>query len=353
MQYVHSTENFTGLTKTFLASGVNGALYGLGVMGLELFLFGAISRVMTEFENYRTQSEFERAYVFKMFFFVFIDGYLWWSTPPPHAHAPQLKPTCPRAHMSHEPRRAHEAPLHAHAQTACRLPQVLAARLRAHPDRALLRQLGRHVGARGACRGAAARLPLWVMYPPLSQWCTSSRRRSRPSRRSSVCSSSRPRRPCRHACHACILRAPPPQQCDALPHLPCLRPSPCRETPTLSSLSASTTIVTVVTTSAGVDHVVRDDRHLPGGREQLRDALLREPSADRALAHHHLALAALHAPHRAVRPEDVAPVGQRRARRVLRAAPLVAADTDDPAGASTPSPPSSTSCPSLQSPLAC
>ena len=168
MQYVHSTENFTGLTKTFLASGVNGALYGLGVMGLELFLFGAISRVMTEFENYRTQSEFERAYVFKMFFFVFIDGYLWWSTPPPHAHAPQLKPTCPRAHMSHEPRRAHEAPLHAHAQTACRLPQVLAARLRAHPDRALLRQQRRHVGARGACRGAAARLPLWVMYPPLT-----------------------------------------------------------------------------------------------------------------------------------------------------------------------------------------
>ena len=114
MQYVHSTENFTGLTKTFLASGVNGALYGLGVMGLELFLFGAISRVMTEFENYRTQSEFERAYVFKMFFFVFIDGYLWWSTPPPHAHAPQPEPTttarpCPstEAHVptsSHVPR---------------------------------------------------------------------------------------------------------------------------------------------------------------------------------------------------------------------------------------------------------
>ena len=77
MQYVHSTENFSGLMKTFLASGVNGALYGLGVMGLELFIFALISRTMTEFENYRTQSEFERAYVFKMFFFVFIDGYLW------------------------------------------------------------------------------------------------------------------------------------------------------------------------------------------------------------------------------------------------------------------------------------
>ena len=77
VQYVHSTENFSGLMKTFLASGVNGALYGLGVMGLELFIFAIISRTMTEFENYRTQSEFERAYVFKMFFFVFIDGYLW------------------------------------------------------------------------------------------------------------------------------------------------------------------------------------------------------------------------------------------------------------------------------------
>ena len=157
-----------------------------------------------------------------------------------------------------------------------------------------------------------------------------------------------------HALHAsCMHRLA--QQCHALPHLPCLQPSPCREAPTLSSPSASNdhTVVTVVTTSAGVDHVVRDDGHLPGGREQLRDALLREPSADRALAHHHLALAALHAPHRAVRPEDVAPVGQRRARRVLRAAPLVAADTDDPAGASTPPSPLPISCPFLQSFLAC
>ena len=69
VQYVHSTENLTGLARTFFASGVNGALYGLVIMGLELTIFGVISKVMTEFENYRTQLEFESSYVFKMFFY--------------------------------------------------------------------------------------------------------------------------------------------------------------------------------------------------------------------------------------------------------------------------------------------
>ena len=47
-------------------------MYGSIIMGLELLLFGAISRNLTEFENYRTQSEFESAYIFKMFFFVWV-----------------------------------------------------------------------------------------------------------------------------------------------------------------------------------------------------------------------------------------------------------------------------------------
>jgi len=78
LHYVNAVEYYTGIQKTLIASALNGLMYGLIIMGLELLLFGAISRVLTEFENYRTQSEFESAYVFKMFFFVWVDGYLWY-----------------------------------------------------------------------------------------------------------------------------------------------------------------------------------------------------------------------------------------------------------------------------------
>ena len=54
-------------------------MYGSIIMGLELLLFGAISRNLTEFENYRTQSEFESAYIFKMFFFVWVEIEPRWS----------------------------------------------------------------------------------------------------------------------------------------------------------------------------------------------------------------------------------------------------------------------------------
>ena len=114
VQYVWSTESYTGLTKTVLASGLSGLLCtaaspraspsqqkdaprplrssrrrappmapvaaadGLVIMGLELSVFGAVSRMLTEHENYRTQSAHEAAYVSKMFFFIFVDGYLWY-----------------------------------------------------------------------------------------------------------------------------------------------------------------------------------------------------------------------------------------------------------------------------------
>jgi len=78
LHYVNAVEYYSGLKKTMIASALNGLMYGSIIMGLELLLFGAISRNLTEFENYRTQSEFESAYIFKMFFFVWVDGYLWY-----------------------------------------------------------------------------------------------------------------------------------------------------------------------------------------------------------------------------------------------------------------------------------
>ena len=78
LHYVNAVESYTGIQKTLIASALNGLMYGAIIMGLELLLFGAVSRVLTEFENYKTQSEFESAYIFKMFFFVWVDGYLWY-----------------------------------------------------------------------------------------------------------------------------------------------------------------------------------------------------------------------------------------------------------------------------------
>jgi len=78
MHYVNATESYVGLQKTLLASCLNGLLYGTLIMGLELGIFGAVSLALTRFENYRTQSEFESSYVFKMFFFIWVDGYLWY-----------------------------------------------------------------------------------------------------------------------------------------------------------------------------------------------------------------------------------------------------------------------------------
>jgi len=78
VQYVTSTEFFTGLTRKFLASGVNSLLYGFVIMVLELGLFRHISGLLSEFENWQLQSEYESAYVFKVFFFIFVDGYLWY-----------------------------------------------------------------------------------------------------------------------------------------------------------------------------------------------------------------------------------------------------------------------------------
>ena len=47
-------------------------------MVLELGLFRHISGLLSEFENWQLQSEYESAYVFKVFFFIFVDGYLWY-----------------------------------------------------------------------------------------------------------------------------------------------------------------------------------------------------------------------------------------------------------------------------------
>jgi hypothetical protein len=66
VHYVTSTEFLTGLSRKFWASGVNGLLYGALVMGLELYIFRAVSERLTEFENYRTQSEHEASLVFKV-----------------------------------------------------------------------------------------------------------------------------------------------------------------------------------------------------------------------------------------------------------------------------------------------
>lgn len=66
IQYVTSTEFFTGLTRKFLASGVNSLLYGFVIMVLELGLFRHISGLLSEFENWQLQSEYESAYVFKV-----------------------------------------------------------------------------------------------------------------------------------------------------------------------------------------------------------------------------------------------------------------------------------------------
>ena len=68
MHFYSLTYRYQLLTLTYLLT----YRYGLVIMGLELSVFAMVSRLLTEFENYRTHTAHESAYVFKMFFFIFV-----------------------------------------------------------------------------------------------------------------------------------------------------------------------------------------------------------------------------------------------------------------------------------------
>jgi len=59
-----------------LGSGLNGILYGVLIMVIYMTFFQAVAHQLTRLENYRTEREFHDNYVLKMFFFIFVDGYM-------------------------------------------------------------------------------------------------------------------------------------------------------------------------------------------------------------------------------------------------------------------------------------
>jgi len=57
-------------------AALNGILYGLLIMVLMMFFFMKMAKELGKLENYRTEQEFADQYVLKMFFFIFVDGYM-------------------------------------------------------------------------------------------------------------------------------------------------------------------------------------------------------------------------------------------------------------------------------------
>ena len=62
--------------RLLIGPALNGALYGIVIMVAFMEAFMLVSKELGKLENYRTEREYTNNYVEKMFFFIFVDGYM-------------------------------------------------------------------------------------------------------------------------------------------------------------------------------------------------------------------------------------------------------------------------------------